>query len=235
MLAVLQARMSSTRLPGKVLAPILGLPMIGRQIERIRRARRVSRILVATSDGEDDDVLAAYCHGIGCQVYRGALADVLERFHEALAAAGEVEHFLRLTADCPLTDASVIDLCIARHLESGADYTYNTAGWTFPKGLDVEVCRTEVLNTAWWEATSAHDREHVTSFIYNRPRRFTIETVTRDPPLRYRWTVDTPEDFAFAADVYAALYPARPAFTTGDVLRWQEEHPDRVMVNEVQT
>ena len=134
MLAVLQARMSSTRLPGKVLAPILGLPMIGRQIERIRRARRVSRILVATSDGEDDDVLAAYCYGIGCQVYRGALADVLERFHEALAAAGEVEHFLRLTADCPLTDASVIDLCIARHLESGGRLHLQHRRLDLPKG-----------------------------------------------------------------------------------------------------
>ena len=225
--------MSSNRLPGKVMAPILGLPMIGRQIERIRRARRVSRLLVATSEREDDDGLAGYCHGIGAQVYRGALADVLERFHEALIAAGEVEHFLRLTADCPLTDPGVIDLCIARHLESGADYTHNSAGWTFPKGLDVEVCRTEVLNTAWWEATSGYDREHVTPFIYNRPQRFRIEQVTRDPPLRYRWTVDTPQDFAFAADVYAALYPAKPAFATADILAWQEAHPDRVLVNEV--
>ena len=231
MLAILQARMSSTRLPGKVMAPILGQPMIGRQIERLRRADGISRILVATSTREDDDVLAGYCHGLEVEVYRGELSDVLERFHGALVAAGRPEHFLRLTADCPLTEPAVIDLCIVRHLESGADYTSNTAGATFPKGLDVEVCRTEVLDAAWWQASSAYDREHVTPFIYTRPNRFRIERVTRDPPLRFRWTVDTQEDFAFAYDVYAALYPHKPDFGIDDILGWQAEHPDRVLVN----
>ena len=234
MLAILQARMSSTRLPGKAMAPILGQPMIGRQIERLQRATGISRILVATSEREDDDVLAGYCHGIGAEVFRGSLSDVLERFHEALIAAGRPEHFLRLTADCPLTDPAVIDLSIARHLASGADYTNTSAGWTFPKGLDVEVCTTEALSTAWWEATAPYDREHVTPFIYNRPKRFKVEAVTRDPPLRYRWTVDTPEDFAFAADVYTALYPQKPTFATADILAWQAEHPERVLVHEVE-
>ncbi len=232
MLAILQARMSSSRLPGKVMAPILGQPMIGRQIERLRRATGISRILVATSEREDDDGLAGYCHGLGVEVFRGELSDVLERFHGALAAAGRPEHFLRLTADCPLTEPAVVDLCIARHLESGADYTYNSAGWTFPKGLDVEVCRIEALDAAWFQASSAHDREHVTPFIYNRPNRFRIEAVTRDPPLRFRWTVDTPEDFAFAYDVYAALYPRKPDFGMDDILAWQDQHPDRVLANE---
>lgn len=234
MLAVLQARMSSTRLPGKVMEPILGQPMIGRQIERLRRARGVSTIMVATSTRSDDDVLAGYVHGLGVRVYRGDLSDVLDRFHGALAAAERPEHFLRLTADCPLTDPSVIDLCIARHLTSRADYTHNTYGWTYPKGLDVEVCRTEALDVAWWQASQPYDREHVTPFIYNRPERFRLERVQRDPPLRYRWTVDTPEDFAFAADVYAALYPRKPAFDTADILGWQKAHPERVLVNEAE-
>ena len=234
MLAILQARMSSTRLPGKVMAPILGQPMIGRQIERLRRTRGISRILVATSTREDDDLLAAYAHSLEVEVFRGDLSDVLERFHDALAAAGRPEHFLRLTADCPLTDPAVIDLCIARHLESGADYTHNSHRWTFPKGLDVEVCRTEALDAAWWQASDPYDREHVTPFIYHRPNRYRIERVTRDPPLRFRWTVDTPEDFAFAYDVYAALHPAKPDFATDDILAWQDAHPDRVLVNAVE-
>jgi spore coat polysaccharide biosynthesis protein SpsF len=234
MLAILQARMSSTRLPGKVMAPILGQPMIFRQIERLRRARGISRIIVATSTRDDDDVLAGYLAGIDVEVFRGDLGDVLERFHKALRAAGRPEHFLRLTADCPLTDPAVIDLCIARHLSSGADYTHNSHGWTYPKGLDVEVCRTEVLDTAWWHATSPYEREHVTPFIYSRPERFRIQQVTRDPPLRYRWTVDTPEDFAFAADVYTALYPKTPGFTTEDILAWQAQHPHRVLMNAVE-
>ena len=231
MLAILQARMSSTRLPGKVMAPILGQPMIGRQIERLRRADGISRIMVATSTREDDDVLAGYCHGLEVEIFRGDLSDVLDRFHGALAAAGRPEHFLRLTADCPLTEPAVIDLCIARHLERCADYTHNSPGWTFPKGLDVEVCRTEVLEAAWWQASSAYDREHVTPFIYTRPNRFRVEPVTRELPLRFRWTVDTEEDFAFAYDVYAALYPRKPDFGMEDILAWQAEHPDRVLVN----
>ncbi len=221
--------MSSTRLPGKVMTPILGQPMIGRQIERLRRAQGISRILVATSEREDDDVLAGYCQGIGAEVFRGDLCDVLDRFHAALVAAGHPEHFLRLTADCPLADPAVIDLCIDRHLALGADYTHNTAGATFPKGLDVEVCRTEVLEAAWFQAYSAYDREHVTPFIYRRPERFRIERVKRDPPLRFRWTVDTEVDFAFAYDVYAALYHQKQDFETADILMWQAEHPDRVL------
>ena len=231
MLAILQARMSSTRLPGKVMAPILGQPMIGRQIERLGRVQGISRLMVATSIREDDDVLAGYCHGLGVDVHRGDLSDVLDRFHGALVEAGRPEHFLRLTADCPLAEPAVIDLCIARHLERRADYTHNSPGWTYPKGLDVEVCRTEVLEAAWWQACSPYDREHVTPFIYARPNRFRIEQVTRDPPLRFRWTVDTEEDFAFAYDVYAALYPQKPDFGLDDVLAWQAEHPDRVLVN----
>ena len=232
MLAILQARMSSTRLPGKVMAPILGQPMIGRQIERLRWSQGISRILVATSLREDDDVLAGYCVGVGVEVFRGDLCDVLDRFHAALVAAGQPEQFLRLTADCPLTDPAVIDLCIARHLASGADYTSNCLVRTFPKGLDVEVCRTEVLDAAWFQACSAYDREHVTPFIYARPNRFKLESVTREPPMRFRWTVDTPTDFAFAADVHAALYPTKPQFGSEDIIAWQRDHPDRVLVDE---
>lgn len=221
--------MSSTRLPGKVMRPLVGEPMIGRQIERLRRAKRLSGIVVATSTDPSDDPLAGYLASNDVQVFRGDLADVLDRFHGALQAFGRSEHFLRLTADCPLADPDVIDSCIARHVETGADITHNGPGWTFPKGLDVEVCRTSALEAAWREATIPYDREHVTPFVYARPERFRIETVTREPPLRYRWTVDTPDDFAFVTAVYEALYPANPAFTSADVLAWQDAHPDQVL------
>lgn len=230
--------MSSTRLPGKVLRPLLGEPMIGRQIERLRRAKSLTRIVVATSTNREDDAVAAYCATLGVAFYRGDLDDVLARFLGVLDAFGPVETFVRLTADCPLADPDLIDQVVARHLETGADYTANHQGWTWPKGLDVEVCRSAVLRAIDAEATGS-DREHVTAYIYRQgganraggADRFHIEAVTRDPPLRYRWTVDTPEDFAFVSAVYAELYPTNPAFTSADVLAWQARHPDKVLVN----
>ena len=232
-LAILQARMSSTRLPGKVMRPVLGEPMIGRQVERLKRARRLSGITIATSTDPSDDVIAAYAGRLGLDCFRGPLEDVRARFIGALASAGNPETFVRLTADCPLADWRLIDRCIAAHEAAGADYTHNTPGWTFPKGLDVEVCQTSALVRAEAESLTPYDREHVTPYIYAHPELFTIEHLVRDPPLRFRWTVDTPEDFTFVTQVYEALYPANPAFTTGDVLDWQAVHPDQVLPNEV--
>jgi spore coat polysaccharide biosynthesis protein SpsF len=233
-LAILQARMSSTRLPGKVMRPVLGEPMIARQIERLRRAERLSGVVIATSTNAEDDVIAAEAARLGVGVHRGSLDDVLGRFVGALAAHGAPKAFVRLTADCPLADWRLVDACIAAHERSGADYTNNVAGWTFPKGLDVEVCQTAALMQADREATSPYDREHVMPYLYARPELFKIERVTRDPPLRYRWTVDTAEDFAFVTAVYAALYPANPAFTTEDILDWQAANPEKVIPNVVE-
>jgi spore coat polysaccharide biosynthesis protein SpsF len=230
MLAILQARMSSTRLPGKVLKPLLGRPMIERQLERLRRSTELSRIVVGTSTGADDDAIAAWCVEAGVEAYRGALDDVLGRFLGVLETSGWPEHFVRLTADCPLADPDLIDEAVRAHLASGADYTHAQEGRTYPKGLDVEVCRTAVLRELEPEAVG-EDREHVTRFIYTHPERYRIHAIKRDPPLRYRWTVDTPEDFAFVEAVYIALYPSNPAFTTEDVLAWQARNPERVLVN----
>ncbi len=233
MLAVLQARMSSSRLPGKVLRPILGRPMIALQIERLRRARRLTGIVVATSTGAEDDAIEACCRTIGAGCYRGPLDDVLARFIGAVAAAGSPKTFLRLTADCPLADWGLVDRCIEAHEAARADLTYTSEHWTFPKGLDVEVCETAALVEADTKAHDPYEREHVTPYIYRHPERFSLKSITREPPLRYRWTVDTPQDFAFVSAVYEALYPARPAFTSEDVLAWQAEHPERVLIHEV--
>jgi spore coat polysaccharide biosynthesis protein SpsF len=233
LLAVLQARMSSSRLPGKVLLPILGQPMLALQIERLRRARGLTGLVVATSTAPDDDAIEACCNAVGAGCFRGSLDDVLARFLGALDAAGSPKTFLRLTADCPLADWSLVDRCIEAHQATGADLTYTSEGWTFPKGLDVEVCETAALTLAGREARDPYEREHVTPYIYRHASRFRLHSLTRDPPLRYRWTVDTPEDFAFVSAVYQALYPFKPAFTSDDVLAWQAAHPDRVLINDV--
>jgi spore coat polysaccharide biosynthesis protein SpsF len=219
-LTILQARMSSTRLPGKVMRPILGRPMMARQIERLRRARRIGDLVVATSVEAGDDVVADCAEELGCLVFRGSLADVLARYAGALERHGPADHVVRVTADCPLTDWRVIDQVIERHLAAGADYTSNTVERTYPKGLDVEIVRAPLLLQAATEAKDPYEREHVTPFFYFRPERFRIEQVTQavDQNL-LRWTVDTPADFAFTEAVYQALYPTKPDFLSEDVLR----------------
>jgi spore coat polysaccharide biosynthesis protein SpsF len=231
LLAILQARMSSTRLPGKVMRPILGQPMIARQIERLRRARRLTGLMVATSTAPDDDVLHQFCWERGVDCWRGPLDDVRARFVGALEAVGTPPVFIRLTADCPLADPDLIDHCIASHAETDADYTYTSKDATYPKGLDVEVVRTAAFFRAVSESDEAYDREHVTPYIYRHPELFRLNALTRDPPARYRWTVDTPEDFAFVTAVYEALYPHKPDFDSDDILAWQDAHPGRALPN----
>ena len=227
-LAILQARMSSSRLPGKVLADVAGAPMILRQIERVRRAQRVSRLIVATSVRPDDDLLAETLAGACVEVVRGDLDDVLSRFIAALDAAGDEAAALRLTADCPLADPTVIDATIALFESSRADYVSNTGdARTFPKGLDVEVFKTDVLRQAHAETTDLYDREHVTPFIYRRPERYRLATLTQDRAEgEVRWTVDRPDDLEFVRAVYDALHPARPAFTSDDVRALVASRPD---------
>lgn len=222
-LAILQARMSSTRLPGKVLAPVLGEPMIARQIERLRRSRRIDALVVATSTDPSDDPLAAWCAAAGVEVFRGDLHDVLGRFCALLEARPDATTVLRLTADCPLADWAVIDALVERHVAERADYTNNVTVRTFPHGLDAEVVARDVLLAAGREAADPFEREHVTPFVYRRPAGFRLALLTRAPSLAdLRWTVDLPEDLAFVRRVYEALYPANPAFTSDDVVALPE-------------
>jgi spore coat polysaccharide biosynthesis protein SpsF len=218
-LAILQARMSSRRLPGKVMAPLLGQPMMQRQIERILHAQRIDRLVVATSARSDDDPIAELCSGIGQPCFRGALDDVLGRFVGALDAQGPADHVVRLTADCPLIDWHIIDRCVDEHIAAGADYTSNAIERTFPDGLDVEVIRSDALRTANTHAQDSASREHVTPFIYSNPDRFRIRHVRQSEDLAaLRWTVDNADDLAFVREVYAHLYERNPRFTSGDVL-----------------
>jgi spore coat polysaccharide biosynthesis protein SpsF len=218
-LAILQARMSSSRLPGKVLKDVLGAPMMARQIERLHNARLISDLCVATSTNPEDTAVADCAEDLGCLVFRGSLDDVLGRYVGALDAHG-ADHVVRVTADCPLADWRVVDEVIRLHLDSGADYTSNTVERTYPKGLDVEVVKADLLRLAAAEGHDPYEREHVTPFFYRRPERFQIRQLTQgvDENL-WRWTVDTPADFAFALSVYQALYPANPAFLGEDIRR----------------
>jgi spore coat polysaccharide biosynthesis protein SpsF len=219
-LAVLQARMSSSRLPGKVLAPVLGQPMIARQIERLRRARLIDELVMATSVDPSDDPLAEACRHLGVTVFRGDLNDVLSRFVGVLEARPQARALVRLTADCPLTDWTLIDALIERHLAEDADYTSNDLEVrTYPHGLDAEVMKPSALLRAGREASDPYEREHVAPFLYRRPESHKLVGMTRSPSLAHlRWTVDYPADLEFVRDVYAQLYPVKPAFLTDDIV-----------------
>jgi spore coat polysaccharide biosynthesis protein SpsF len=232
-LTIVQARMTSSRLPGKVMRPILGAPMMGRQIERLRRSARLGQLVLATSVDPSDDVIVDYCAALKCPTHRGPLYDVLGRYAETLEALGPADHVVRLTADCPLADWTVIDQCIALHLESGADYTSNTVERFYPRGLDVEVFRAEWLPRIAAETADPYDREHVTPFFYRNPDRFKIAQLVDDTyRAHFRWTVDRMDDFEFTTAVYEALYPEKPDFLTDDILAlgWTERSdPDDLL------
>ena len=223
--------MSSTRFPGKVLAQILGEPMVLRQIERIRRAAFIDELVVATSTHASDDLLVETLEAAGVAVVRGDLDDVLGRFiavlDRAWAGDEQPDAVVRLTGDCPLASPRVIDQVIAHFRETGADYASNTMLPTFPDGLDVEVVRASVLREVADETTDPDEREHVTLGVYRRHDRYRVENLadaTNHADLR--WTVDTPEDFAFVSAVYDALYPGNPEFEYADVLALLAEHPE---------
>jgi spore coat polysaccharide biosynthesis protein SpsF len=228
-IAILQARMSSTRLPGKVLRPLAGAPMILRQVERLRRCRRIDTLVVATSAERSDDVLAEICTRAPVAAYRGDLEDVLGRYIGALDEFGEdARHVVRLTADCPLCDPGLIDAVIDRHLQTGADYTANTwGGRTFPKGLDADIVKTAALREAAAEAVDPYEREHVLPFIYHRPERYSLQGLAQDADEgEVGWTVDTPADYEFVSAVSDGLYSDNPAFSSDDVRAFVRGRPN---------
>ncbi len=230
-LGVLQARTTSSRLPGKVLLPVLGRPMILRQIERLKRAQRMDALVLATSTDPSDDALAAAVATSGIPVHRGSLDNVLERFIGA-AIPFHPEWVVRLTGDCPLADPQLIDRLITETLAAGADYGSTALAPTFPDGLDAEIVRFDLLRQIACEPRTSAEREHVTLVIHRNPDLFQLHSVTGSPNLSaLRWTVDEPRDFTFVTAVYEALYPSNPAFRTDDILRLLQQHPELARIN----
>jgi spore coat polysaccharide biosynthesis protein SpsF len=230
-LAIVQARMSSTRLPGKVLLPLLGEPMLARQVERLRRAQSIDQLLIATTADPWDDLIASVAAELSVESSRGSVDDVLDRFYQA-AVPHRPSHIVRLTADCPLADWSLVDRAVQIAVGENYHYVSTALHETWPDGLDAEVMTFAALETAWREARSPVEREHVTPYIVNRAERFRQSSVDSPVDLSaMRWTVDEPRDFAFVSAIYEALYPANPAFTTEDVLILLRERPELMEIN----
>ena len=230
---IVQARMGSTRLPGKVLADLAGAPMLVRILERLKRCEHVDHWVVATTTLPADDPIVELAHDVpSVCVTRGSETDVLRRYHEANAAIG-ADIVVRITADCPLVEPPVVDRSIDMlRKDSAVDYVSNCMRRTFPRGLDVEVIRATALSTAHREATRADDREHVTPFIWRQPHRFRlVDLVDTSDNSDLRWTVDTPADLAVIRRIYDALYPTNPHFNYAEALAYVRSHPHIMDMN----
>ena len=228
-LAIIQARMGSSRLPGKVLLDLAGRPVLWHAVSRVRKARLVDQVLVATTDQPSDELVRRFCAEQSVQYFGGSEQDVLDRFVQAARFAGATESdaIVRITADCPLIDPAVIDQVVAAYQHTGADYVSNVQPPTFPDGLDVEVFRFSALLTAWREAKLVSEREHVTPYLRNHPERFSTHNVTYSTDLSaLRWTLDEPADYALLQRIVAELDRSQSDFHLADVLQVLAAHPE---------
>ncbi|MDE1919362.1 MAG: glycosyltransferase family protein [Patescibacteria group bacterium] len=230
--AIIQARMGSTRLPGKILKPILGEPMLARMLERVKRAKKLDAVVVATTDMPEDDATAELARKCGVAVFRGSEKDVLDRFYRAAKEAG-AEVVMRLTGDCPLMDPAIIDAVTAHFQEARGAIDYCGTPKNCPEGLDTEVFTFAALEEAAREAKLPSEREHVTPYIKNHPERFKSETWEEGEGDHsgMHWSVDTQADFDFVSNVFEQLYPKNPSFSKDDILSLLVEHPELLEIN----
>jgi len=228
--AIVQARMGSTRLPGKVLMDLEGETILARVIERLRRAKYIAEVLIATTDRPNDDAIVAECRSLSAAVSRGDEEDVLDRYYRA-AQLSKADVVVRVTSDCPLIDPEITDMTIAAFLEARPDYASNVQVRTYPRGLDTEVISVEALAKAWRQARKRYEREHVTPYIYEHPEEFRLLSVSGEGDYSaHRWTVDTPEDLEFVRAVYGGL-GRDGEFSWRDVLGLLAREPALVELN----
>lgn len=231
--ATIEARMASTRLPGKVLLPLAGRPALARLVERARRSRMIDGIVVATTQSREDDAICALSEMENISCFRGSVDDVMGRVLGA-ARSVDADIIVELTGDNPLVDPAIIDLAVANFLASGADYMSNVLERSFPLGLDVQVFGTSTLADAASRTHDPEDREHVSLYIYRNPDRYKIahfRSLDPRPQSHLRLTMDTAEDYAVITTVFDALLPADPAFDTSSILDLLERDPSIVQKN----
>lgn len=231
---ILQARSGSTRLPGKVLRDVLtGRTMLDLMIERLREARRIDQIVVASPEGEPDDRVASVASNAGVGVFRGPEDDVLTRYVGAAAASG-ADTVVRVTSDCPLIDPDVIDEHVRRmdDMWDRVDFVTNMLHQSYPLGLAVEVMPMDTLERMARLSTTAYLREHVTTLAYEEPSLFRIENVDDDVDRSaMRWTVDYPEDLEFVRSVYESLYAPGRVFRKAEILELLARRPEIAAIN----
>lgn len=231
--AIIQARMGSTRLPGKVIKDICGKPLLQHIIERVRYSKLINEVVVATTNNIEDDVVRQICRKLNIECFRGNDEDVLDRFYQC-AKKYCAEIIVRITGDCPFADPDIIDMTVKSFIENNSDYVstaYPEA--SFPDGLDIEVFSYNALEIAWREAKLLSEREHVTSYIWkNESGQFKIENIKNDIDLSdKRWTIDEGMDLNFVRKIYSELYKENSLFKFKDILDYLKRNPELEKIN----
>jgi len=227
---IVQARMTSTRLPGKVLKTVLGKPLLEYQIERLRRIKAADEIVIATTTNDTDQPIIDFCKRLDLPCFRGSEEDVLARYHGA-AEVHNADIVVRVTSDCPVIDPAVCEEAIVYFLQNQSQYDYVRLE-QYPRGLDAEVFSLKVLDDCFREAMDKPDREHVTPFIYRHPERYRVKHMTYNEDYsHHRWTVDTPEDFELVKRIIEELYPVKKMFNFVDILDVMKKYPEWYTIN----
>ncbi|GEK33619.1 cytidylyltransferase domain-containing protein [Kurthia sibirica] len=229
--AIIQARMGSTRLPGKIMKQVNGKSLLLHQIERIRKCKNIDRIIIATTIEEQDDEIVKFCEHNRIHYYRGAEHDVLARYYETWKAYGG-ETIVRLTSDCPIIDSEVVDDTIQYFKKNSFDYVSNTIERTFPRGMDTEVFSSSVLEKTYHEASLISEKEHVTAYIYTHANLFSIGSYKAQKDYsKYRWTVDTDEDFLVVKNLIETSARQKLPLNLLNAVKLMEHNPDWFDIN----
>ena len=226
---ILQGRVASTRLPGKVLLPLAGKATIQHVYERMLQCRNVDRIIIATSVNPEDNPIEQMFQQQGVTVFRGSADDPLDRYYQAASHFG-VKHVMRVMSDCPLVDPQLSDAVITGYFEG--DYDYYSLGKELPPGLGAGVISFSALERTWRETSLRSDREHITPYISNHPEIFKLGSLDIIHGLQHhRWVMDHPEDYQFMQAIYAALYQPGKLFLTDDIITFLHQHPHLLRLN----
>lgn len=229
-LAIIQARMGSSRLPGKVLMDLGGETVLGRVVRRLERSRETDDLVVATTEEPADEGIVRACEDLQVQCFRGSEHDVLDRYYQA-AHFYSADAVVRVTSDCPVIDPELVDETVRKFREERADYASNVFPRTYPRGLDAEVFTAAALDRTWNEAREPHQREHVTPYLYEHPHIFRLASVSGSVDHSgHRWTLDTHEDLELLRAIYSR-FDGRDDFSWQQVLRLMEREPELAELN----
>lgn len=224
-----QARMTSTRLPGKVLKTVFNKPLLQYQIERLKRSKHMHNLVIATTTNQTDLPIVELCEKLKVDCFRGSELDVLERYYLAHRQFPST-HVVRITSDCPLHDPLILDRCIEQYLLGKFDYLSNSEA--YPNGMNVEIFSSQMLSEAYSKGQKPFEREHVTPYFYTHPELFSIGQVASDKVYpKYRLTVDTPEDFKLIEILLQRLIPVKPQFTLDDICQEFDKDPELEKIN----